>query len=350
MSVFTRLTLSSGKKWIDAQTDVTPQTTPNPKDVAAETQGEVEVVRRLQYDGPTRGRPAKAKVRLVTAADVERVKSLEERYAPNTKAQQRVLTQYEKFLALNEGHGQRVGLREYVGTLLYDGLAISSVDTYVGYIVAKYKSTENRLLQKTIQRAHADQDCGAAPAVPREKLVLIVAKIRNERWRRMCYLLLLTGARPVTLQNAKKLAFTLHGEEYSFGFEVRTDKTHTSRTERDYLVVPTEMVPEGMRSAEWLESLWNFPEERPFEQVSVTTLNKVLVQASKGIVDVAPTTYSFRKGYIRELMRRYAPDGDVRKIMKYTLHTDVRCLKAHYVDYKELYGTRPAASDDKDEL
>lgn len=350
MSLFSRLTLSSGKRLSEALQDGSPRQDPTIKDDVDLPDGAVVARRLVLAPAPRgRGRPSKTKARLLTEEDLAKVTELEQRYAPCVKAQNRVLQQYDMFLELNGLDGRQGGLRSYVGVLLSDGLAISSIDTYVGYIVGRYKSADNRHTQKAVQRAHADQDCKSAPDVPRDVLQLVVARIKKPRLRRMAYLLFLTGARPVTLQRARRIAFNVHGQDYSFGMEVRLDKTHKARSERDYLIVPREMVPEAFRGKRFLEDLWNFPEDRPFEKVKVGVLNRALMLAAKDICEPAPTTYSFRRAYIHELMKRYAPNGDVTAIKKYTLHTDVRCLKAHYVNYKEVYGVSDGAADDEDE-
>lgn len=274
-------------------------------------------------------------VRTVTDEDYEAYRELESALGPDKRAEIRVVETYEAFAAMNALDPVLTALPPFMGMLMNQHIAASTIETYIRYIVKKYRNPANTAVLKLAQRAHAREGGNHAPDVPRQVLLRIVKRIRDDTARHMCLLLLCTGMRPCALQELT--ADRVHAPLTMYGLrvEIRLDKTIKKRAEQNQLLVPLEVMPEGLTSLQQRQKLAKLPPGRPFAKYGAARLNAILEAASKK-GEVAPTTYSFRRAYFNALMSTLAPDGDVSKILRFTLHASERCLKSHYLDWKSL--------------
>jgi len=282
------------------------------------------------------GRPRKFTPRLATAADLDRWRAVEARYGDeqNGRTRERICQEFLSFHRMNVTNIV-TSFKLWIGAASSDGLMWSTIDTYSGYIsrvvmpdLSSADRIEWRLARKIVRAAHADEDTGGARACTREELQKILIE-SDLNMRQAIALIAYTGARWADIRRLRLKQIAV--KRNSIRIQVRISKNRRKRSLRRNLKIRDVAGKLGLELDPSLFALVESnddPFSRPFEKWKVDDINKHLKITCLKCGLEKLTSYSFRKFFIRNIIRYY--EGDWATIINYTLHTKLDVVAAHY--------------------
>ena len=281
---------------------------------------------------------------LVADADRELWRNVASQYgdAENDKTRSRVLEDFLAFANMNSLHACDT-LPLFAALGIRCGLEWSTMDTYTGYLTKPIGASLNplekerwRQTRRIIKAAHADSECKGAPCANIGQIQKVLCKL-SLKVRQAVAAITYTGARlrDVRRWRRKQMFFSPR----RIAVQVRLAKNRRRRSQRKILRLSEPAHKLGLEVDASLlqiqdEKQHSDLEERPFENISITRVNKEIAHACQKLSIVPKlTTYSFRKFYIKGITVFYNYDWPT--IIQYTLHTNVNVVQAHY-DVKEV--------------
>lgn len=279
-----------------------------------------------------RGRPRKWTVsRHATTADLAMWKALQKRYGSRAVAtRQRVVREFRSWINVN-GLAPRSGVHFYIGSLLNSHLKIGTVKTYFGYIFVSHPQFANEPLwmsaYSTLAAAHADALVREARRICWADYRNIIAKVPIAVYRLTIMMIAVTGLRLADLQRLRRSQIAILDNEIRVRVKVSKGRRSAEKAKTLRLTnfnsifrfnVPTEL---GQLSL-------GDPADRPFSDITVPELNKVLKVANLWPDERHPTTYSFRKLYMSTILAHF--NWNIEEAMELSMHVSSDSLSGYY--------------------
>jgi len=303
--------------------------------VADSTVPHVEPPAVVVVNKKKRGRKKKWNAHVLTEQDVHASRAFVKKYGRDATAKQRVIEEYTIFVHKNSLDAKDA-LEACVGQMLASGLKASTIDTYTGYIAAKFPSASNRLIRRACQSAHADMDVEGAPRFPRSFLKECINRFANPLVRKFSHQANVLGWRPVAGQRSRpkntRLTLKKHIQKLGVALvcQIPWDKNVQKRSQRQHLRLPLFMVEDLYNRSE-LEDIFSFSgdgSDPVFADVTTSMVNAAFRAVCEA--DRPPTSYSSRRAYIQEAFEK--TNGDREKLRDITLHFTDQLVRAHYVE------------------
>lgn len=277
------------------------------------------------------GRPKKWNPHTLSTLDKEATRLFSQAWLSSSSAN-RVRADYRTFLHLNQLEDNEESKLYAIGQMIMAGLKMSSISTYLGYLVNNRKNA----VWRATQLAHADEDSQHATDAPAIGLIRIIRAISNVPVECVVWLMFNTGARDMDLRRLRRKQITLCLAKRTVTIQFRITKGIRSRGKRrtvtfNWRTTPTPGV---------CEMLIDGPDDaRPMLKVSVNVANSALKKADSSIARKV-TTYSFRRNFINHLIDMHYDDvfshkENLEYIAGFTMHNDPQVIEAFYKKFNK---------------
>jgi len=265
--------------------------------------------------------------RAISQADINRGNALLEKWGPDPKNRDRVISDYELVCHLS-GYDTKNPLAHigFLGQLANSGLGPGTTDTYVSYVHKKHRMFN---VLKTASARHADHEAKHAADISDDTLWRYVQEA-CPKWKPVLWLLYTAGLRPVALRylSRRRIFVPSDWKREEIQFSVRIDKTRKKKALRAILTLPktwkwitppTDAVAVFLREGD--------REEKLFEFATATAINTQLRAMSKRLGLSRPTSYSFRRSFINRIFPLVRNKAE---LTTYTLHFKKDTVDAFY--------------------
>ena len=231
---------------------------------------------------------------------------------------------YQTFLRLNNLANDDSAKLALVGQMIMSGLEISSIQTYLGYIVHR---NERNVIWRAVRLAHADFDSQHALDASTKTLKNVIDRIPNIALKGLGWMMLTTGARAMDLQRLRRKQIMFNIEKREVTVQFRITKSIRSRVQRRIVMFPWRITPVPSVCEFLVEGDEN---DRIFSRVTTGLMNAAMKATGS-----SATTYSFRRNFINHLIEKYHDERlsqkeNLDKVATYTMHNDPRVIEVFY--------------------
>jgi len=266
--------------------------------------------------------------RAISEADLNRGRILLEKWGPDHKNRDRVISDYELVCHLS-GYETKNPLAHigFLGQLANSGLSPGTSDTYIGYVHKRHRMTN---VTKAASARHADHEARHAPDLPDDVLWRYVQEA-SPRWAPIFWLLYTAGLRPVALRylSRRRISVPNDWKKEELEVSVRIDKTRKKKALRAILLLPKSWKwirpPPSDDAATFLRE--GDREEKLFEFATATAINLELRKMSQRLGIARPTSYSFRRSFVNRILPLVRNKAE---LTSYTLHFKKDTIDAFY--------------------
>lgn len=261
-------------------------------------------------------------------------RELVEYWCPTNKEAIRV---YKEFLAFRRFNGFTIesGIHAWIGQAMRFGITVGTLHTYISHIRKKSMSAAERprfhpsffgeILQasKALKIAHADADTTHARDLT-DKCLISIQRAIPDSMNRLCTWLLANSpgrAKDLSRLRQKQICFSSKSTTFTF----RVMKNRMERGLRFTKEIPCFISTPLKEDITWWSSF--SPNDKPFRSVSATSVNKALAASAVLLSLQRPTTYSYRRAYMRAVRRSGLCLAERQAL---TAHLNPHIADAHY--------------------
>ena len=241
----------------------------------------------------------------------------------------RIRADYRVFLNANQLEDNDAAKLLIVGQMIMAGLKMSSICTYLGYVV--YNNDRNSVW-RAVRLAHADEETRHAVDATGNRLTNLIRAMPTGPIECVTWLMFNTGARNMDLRRLRRKQIDLNVDDRTVTIEFRITKGIRSRAKRRTVVFQWRSTPTP-RVCELL--IDGNEDARPLLDVDVARTNSALKKVDSDSHSRTVTSYSFRRNFINDLIKTlyspaYSHKENLEFIASRTLHNDPQVIEAFY--------------------